>query len=126
VSVLDYFGDNRLTLTTCNPPYSAAQRLIVVAGFKGAPGAAGSLEHRPALDAGQPYKVTASGEAGWATGLLPVVFLEIALLVVLGLTNRRWSAILGRESRWVVLVPIWAALLMLLYMTLSNFLPAAV
>ena len=32
VSVLNYFGDNRLTLTSCNPPYSAAQRLIVVAG----------------------------------------------------------------------------------------------
>ena len=55
VSVLNYFGDNRLTLTSCNPPYSAAQRLIVVAGFKGGPGAGNSLKHT--LDAGKPYDV---------------------------------------------------------------------
>lgn len=29
--VLDYFGDNRLTLTACHPKYSARQRIIVVA-----------------------------------------------------------------------------------------------
>ena len=37
-SVLNYFGDNRLTLTTCNPEFSARQRLIVVAGFVSGPG----------------------------------------------------------------------------------------
>jgi LPXTG-site transpeptidase (sortase) family protein len=126
VSVLNYFGDNRLTLTTCNPPYSAAQRLIVVAGFKSGPSSKGSLSRTAGVDSGQPYKVTISGEAGWQIGLLPVVCLELALLVALGLTNRRWAAILGRDSRWVILVPIWAALIMLLFMTLSNFLPAAV
>jgi sortase A len=118
VSVLNYFGDNRLTLTSCNPPYSAAQRLIVVAGFKG-----NSLHHT--LDAGRPYNVALSGEAGWNTGLLPLVLLEVALLVFLGLTNRRWARILGRESKWLILVPIWAALVYLLFGTLSNFLPAA-
>ncbi len=125
VSVLNYFGDNRLTLTTCNPPYSAAQRLIVVAGFKSGPGAAQPLKHRAEFDAGQLHKVTISGEAGWNTGLFPVVFLEIALLVLLGLTNRRWARILGRESKWLILVPIWAALIYLFFQTLSNFLPAA-
>ena len=30
VAVLNDFGDNRVTLTTCNPEYSATQRLIVV------------------------------------------------------------------------------------------------
>ncbi|MDP9071890.1 MAG: class E sortase [Actinomycetota bacterium] len=34
-SVLDDMGDDRLTLTTCNPRYSAAQRLIVVAALSG-------------------------------------------------------------------------------------------
>ena len=33
VTVLNNFGDDRLTLTTCNPEFSAAQRLIVVAAF---------------------------------------------------------------------------------------------
>ena len=31
VTVLNDFRDDRLTLTTCNPEYSAIQRLIVVA-----------------------------------------------------------------------------------------------
>ncbi len=57
--------------------------------------------------------------------LLPIVFLEIVLLVLLGLTNRRWAKILGRESKWLILVPIWATLIYLLFPTLSNFLPAA-
>ena len=30
VAVLNYFGDNRITLTTCTPEFSAAQRLIAV------------------------------------------------------------------------------------------------
>lgn len=123
VSVLNYFGDNRLTLTTCNPPYSAAQRLIVVAGFKGGPRASTSLKHD--LDAGRPYDVALGGEAGWNTCLLPIALLEVGLLVLLGLTNRRWAKILGRESKWLILVPIWAALIYLLFTTLSNFLPAA-
>jgi len=37
VEVLDPTPDNRLTLTTCHPKYSAEQRLIVVAQLKGPP-----------------------------------------------------------------------------------------
>src|SRR5438094_625300 len=45
VSVLDATPDNRLTLTTCTPKYSAAQRLIVVARLAGpsAPAATAAL-----------------------------------------------------------------------------------
>ena len=39
-AILGYFGDNRLTLTTCTPPFSASHRLVVVAALK-MPGAAG-------------------------------------------------------------------------------------
>ncbi len=35
ISILRQFGDNRLTLTTCNPKYSAATRLVVVAHLLG-------------------------------------------------------------------------------------------
>jgi len=124
ISVLNYFGDNRLTLTTCNPEFSARQRLIVVASFKSGPG---KTPIRPvkADDAGRPYKVALQGEAGWNTSLLPVVLLEIVLLAALGLTNRRWSSLLGRDTRWLVLVPIWTAGLFLLFQSLTNFLPAA-
>ncbi len=37
VAVLDPTTDNQLTLTTCNPPYSATSRLIVVADLTGLP-----------------------------------------------------------------------------------------
>ena len=124
VSVLNYFGDSRLTLTTCNPEYSARQRLIVVAGFQSA-SLVKSGHGRVAVDAGHPYKVTISGEAGWNTSLLPAMFLVAGLLVALGLTNRRWARMLGTESRWLILVPIWVAGLYLLFQVMTNFLPAA-
>ena len=124
VSVLNYFGDSRLTLTTCNPEYSARQRLIVVAGFQSA-SLVKSGHGRVAVDAGHPYKVTISGEAGWDTSLLPAMLLVVGLLVALGLTNRRWARMLGTESRWLILVPIWVAGLYLLFQVLTNFLPAA-
>ena len=124
VSVLNYFGDNRLTLTTCNPEFSARQRLIVVAEYRPPGGARGIPT--VARGNGKSYPVKISGEAGWNTSLFPLVLLELGLLVVLGLTNRRWSRILGREGRWLVLVPIWAALLFILFETLTNFLPTAV
>lgn len=37
VAVASNTADNRLTLTTCNPRYSATQRMIVVAQLQGAP-----------------------------------------------------------------------------------------
>jgi sortase A len=123
-SVLNYFNDNRLTLTTCNPEYSAAQRLIVVAEYL-PPGGKVSAHPVVSQDAGTPYKVVVSGEAGWDTSLIPLVAVESLLLVALGLTNRRWSKMLGRQSRWVVLVPIWAALVFLVFQSLTSFLPAA-
>jgi hypothetical protein len=51
--------------------------------------------------------------------------LGIALQVALGLTNHRWSAILGRESGWIVLVPIWTAGLYIHFQSLTCFLSAA-
>jgi sortase A len=123
VTVLNNFGDNRLTLTTCNPEFSAAQRLIVVAAYL-PPGA-----NRPAPIArgnGTPYKLAPTIANGWDMSLIPVVLLFGGLLVVLGLANRRFSAVYGREGRWLILIPVWIALLLALFQTLTNFLPASV
>ncbi len=123
VSVLNYFGDNRLTLTTCNPEYSAVQRLIVVASYQ-PPG----KPHAMPLSrtAGRPYELAPTPTSGWAVSLLPLVALEIGLMVALGFAFRRLSTIYGRDGRWLILVPIWAAALLALFETLTNFLPAAV
>lgn len=123
VTVLNNFGDDRLTLTTCNPEYSAVQRLIVVAAYL-PPGASHPLPM--AKGDGQPYALAPSAVSGWNTNLLPLVFLEVGALVALGLLYRRFAATFGKEGRWIILFPVWLALLLALFETLTNFLPAAV
>ena len=123
VTVLNDFGDNRLTLTTCNPEYSAIQRLIVVAAYL-PPGA--SHPQPIARGAGTPYHLAPAAESGWNTSLLPLVLLFAGLLVAIGLLNRRLSLIYGREGRWLILGPIWIALLLALFQTLTSFLPSSV
>jgi sortase A len=123
VTVLNNFGDDRVTLTTCNPEYSAVQRLIVVAAYL-PPGA--SHPAPIAKGAGNPYGLAGSVTSGWNTNLIPLVLIELGALVALGLLYRRLSDAFGREGRWLILVPVWLALLLALFETLTNFLPAAV
>jgi LPXTG-site transpeptidase (sortase) family protein len=123
VTVLNNFGDDRLTLTTCNPEYSAIQRLIVVAAYL-PPGATHPVTI--AKGTGRTYALAPAETSGWNTTLLPFVALEVLALVGLGLTYRRLSKIYGKGTRWIILGPIWIALLIALFETLTNFLPAAV
>ena len=123
VSVLNNFGDNRVTLTTCNPEYSAVQRLIVVAAYL-PPGAA----HPSPIGkgSGKPYALAPAALSGWNTRLLPLVAVELGALIALGLAFGKLSRAYGRGARWLILGPIWLALLLALFETLVNFLPAAV
>ncbi len=123
VTVLNNFGDDRLTLTTCNPEYSAVQRLIVVAAYL-PPGATHPVPI--AKGTGKAYALAPADATGWNTSLLPLVAVEILLLVGLGLAYRRLSNAYGRGARWLILGPVWLALLLALFETLTNFLPAAV
>jgi LPXTG-site transpeptidase (sortase) family protein len=118
VAVLNDFGDNRITLTTCNPEYSSAQRLIVIGELKQPvpPVATKSKPHA--------YHIVNAKTASWDWALLPVVVLEAGVLLLLGLSNRRFAAWFGRIGRFVVLTPIWAAGLYVLFGTLIKFLPA--
>jgi LPXTG-site transpeptidase (sortase) family protein len=117
VAVLNYFGDNRITLTTCTPEYSSAQRLIAV----------GKLEDHttaPLPPAGHvEYHIVDAGTASWNWALLPAVGVELCLLVLLGLSYRRIGTWFGRHAKWFVLVPVWVAGLYLLFDTLTSFLP---
>jgi sortase A len=118
VSVLNYFGDDRITLTTCTPEFSAAQRLIVVGQLRGSVAAPA-----PAKDV--TYDVANSANASWNWSLLPTVGIEICLLLLLGLSYRRFNDWFGHMSRWIVLVPLWVAGLYLLFDSLTKFLPAS-
>ena len=120
VNVLNYFGDNRITLTTCTPEFSAAQRLIVVA----------ELQQRVATPKVPSrhisYHIVDSATASWDWSLLPVVGIEVCLLLLLGLSYRRIAVWFGSTGKWFILVPVWAAGLYLLFDTLTTFLPSTI
>jgi sortase A len=117
VAILNTGSDSRLTLTTCNPKFSASQRLVVV-GLLSSPRAAVPTAVRPNI-----VHVVADS-TGWNVGYLPLALLILALLVLLGLANERASVVYGRVGRWLVLSPIWAAGLYFLFVALTKLLPA--
>jgi LPXTG-site transpeptidase (sortase) family protein len=204
VDVLNDFGDARLTLTTCNPPFLATTRLIVVAKLSNwlptgapvplapvappvrplpttaavtsaasattgpvatasstatarfvaisrvarrltgapAPGPGGT---GPSPDAAPPVAAQARGPQagqvgvdedsmirrsiagegnGWHLASLPVVLVVVIALCALGATYRRVARLCVGVSRWLVMVPMWAAGLLILFRVLGLLLPA--
>lgn len=119
VSVLNYFGDNRVTLTTCNPEFSSSQRLVVVGQLK-EPLAGPIADARHVA-----YHVTDSSTASWNWSLLPGLGVVVCLLLLLALSRRQFGIWFKGFAMWVVLVPLWAAGLYLLFDTLTRFLPAS-
>jgi LPXTG-site transpeptidase (sortase) family protein len=115
VAVLNDAGDNRLTLTTCTPKYSATQRLVVVATLRTP---TGSPAHHPR----QSERVV-SGSQGWNLRYLPGVAGLLAMLVALGVFYGPISRRL-RGARWIVLAPIWLAGIFFVFVALSGLLPA--
>ena len=90
--MLNDFGDNRLTLTTCNPEYSAVQRLIVVAAYL----PPGAVHPQPiSKDKGTPYHLAPAAASGWKRRSLHSSLIFGGLLVAIGLLNRRLSRIYG-------------------------------
>ncbi|HUC13067.1 MAG TPA: sortase [Acidimicrobiales bacterium] len=191
--VLADYGDARLTLTTCNPPFFATTRLIVVAkltdwlptgarmpisGSVPKPGhapliprvatiggatrnalATAPVAPRPVQShlasvptkvsapnrsgTAAPTRTTAKGTstgapvndastarglanegAGWHFGELPIVFAIVMVLGALGALYGRVAKLLVGASRWMVMVPMWAAGLLVLFRMLGLLLPA--
>jgi sortase A len=125
VQVLNSFGDNRLTLTTCNPRYSASQRLVVVALLKSpvAPGEATSPARAVAAPSLSRH-LAAGGSVGWNLSYLPAVLAVLTFIALLSLANRRAALYFGRRGRWLILVPIWLASMYVLFGLLSSFVPS--
>jgi len=126
VAVLDASPTTELTLTTCNPRYSAAQRLVVVAALDPGPGP--PVAH-PATPAPAPSRTGVPPDAGLAAnadGSIPWTVLSGALVAVLAVGV--WF--LGRRTRpgrrWAVLVvglPLVLVALLVFYAELSLTLP---
>ncbi|MGH9092699.1 MAG: class E sortase, partial [Acidimicrobiales bacterium] len=132
VGVLAPHGDAAtLTLTTCNPRYSAATRLVVLADFTPGHRPAGSPRGVPspggraagAVPARSAQPPATAGESYWPGLLwgLATLVLAIALRSVW-----RWRA--GSASRWVAVVlgvPLAAGCLLMCFEHLSLALPAS-
>ncbi|HSH60391.1 MAG TPA: class E sortase [Acidimicrobiales bacterium] len=109
--VLDATDDNRLTLSTCEPRFSAARRLIVVAMLKGE--AAQPPPEQPSQPAALPQSLAESERAGLSGGNAangPAIAWGLGAALVglltwlLGRLWRRWPAyLLGIPGFLVVL-----------------------
>jgi sortase A len=131
VSVLNKTNDNRLTLTTCHPKYSAKQRLVVVAELDTTPAPASPPTTTPPTSTGNgspnpPTTEDALGGAdlsGTATSKGPaLVWGLITALTALGI----WG--LGRATnRWVAYVlgsPVFLVVLFVFFENINRLLPA--
>jgi sortase A len=115
VGVLNDAGDNRITLTTCNPKFSASQRLVVVA----------VLQTPVPVPAHHPrgHEHVRNGFVGWNLGYLAGALALVAALVALAVLRGRIATHLG-PARWLVLAPLWAAGIFFLFVQLRGLLPA--
>jgi sortase A len=117
VAVLDPTPDNRLTLTTCTPRFSAAQRLIVVSRLIG-----------PAIEAPPPAPITTkvlakAGLSGKQAGKAPAIEWGVLAAVAFFGTwylARRWR----RWPAYLIGAPVFLVLLFFFFENVSRLLPA--
>ena len=122
VEVLDNTPDNRLTLTTCNPRFSAAERLIVTAKLIGTAAAAPPTAAKP------PVKrdlASEGGLSGKGTTTIPTIewgaiAAAVALCAyLLGRVWRKWPS-------YLIATPIFLVVLFVFFENVSRLLPANV
>jgi sortase A len=116
VEILDPTPDNRLTLTTCNPRYSATQRLVLIAALKG-----------PAAAPTPPSKKVAiaheEGLSGDPTARLPAILWGLAagaVWLLAYLVGRRWR----KWPAYFIGAPAFFVLLFLFFENFARLLPA--
>ncbi len=134
VGVLGSFGDDRLTLTTCTPKFSAAQRLIAVAYLvqsqahgrtPTSPTSTVPSSAKPVVDAAL-HRALSTSVSGWNLSRLPLVGVLVLAMIVLGLVDSRLASYLGRRARWIIVAPVWIAALYVLFGQLTALLPTAI
>jgi sortase A len=129
--VLNASPDNRLTLTTCNPRFSAAQRLILTAALKGP---AVETPPTPVTSPASPSKGLAqeekAGLSGRTTATRPAIawgLLAALIWLVTYLAGRRGKQRFPHHRRWpayVIGVGPFAAALFIFFENFARLLPA--
>jgi sortase A len=121
VSVLDNTPDNRLTLTTCHPRFSASSRMIVTAKLIGA-----ALPVPPEAPKPAEKEPKDAGLSGGTTARQPAVLWGLAFLAIWGMAYgiRRWIG-----HKWIVwpiaLIPMGVTLF-IFFENFARLLPANV
>jgi hypothetical protein len=131
-SVVGDYGDDRLTLTTCTPQFSASHRLIVVAMLGGrAPAAPPAHSAVPAVPRAQPLSIHSpaadqlrrEAQRGFDFGALLPALLWGSLIIGVALAYVPARRRLPPLATVVVLAPVWLLVLVLLFEQLNRFLP---
>lgn len=119
VEVLDPTDDNRLTLTTCHPKYSAAQRLVVTATLIGEAAIPQPVSERaPRL-----ASIDGPDLSGEATSRTPAVLWGLAAAAVWLLA---WAVarVLPKIAVYAVGVPVFLVVLFFFFENFARLLPA--
>ncbi|MHB1519254.1 MAG: class E sortase [Acidimicrobiales bacterium] len=130
VAVLDSApAMSTLTLTTCNPRYSASQRLVVVAAFSGDSSTGAAVPPTAAqIESASPLlPAKSAGLGGASSSMLPVLVWGLATVVVIIATRLVWKRT-PRKLRWLTTVlgsAITVVGLFLCFTAISLALPAS-
>ena len=122
-SVLDSTGEDRLTLTTCHPRYSAKQRLVVVAALNGAPARPPSAPPTPAPTPTITERPQRAGLSGSGAANGPAITWGLAAAAVWVITwalARRWR----RGPAYLLGTPVFLVVLFVFFENFSRLLPA--
>jgi sortase A len=132
VSVLAPTTDNRLTLTTCHPRYSARQRLVVVAALVGEaappsptapPGPTAGEEQTPEQQERAQLEGADAGLSGDRAPARPAVLWGLLVALVWLATwalSRRWR----KWPAYALGTPVFLAALYVFFENFSRLLPA--
>ncbi|MDQ3757669.1 MAG: class E sortase [Actinomycetota bacterium] len=129
VSVLNNTPDNRLTLTTCHPRFSARQRLVVVAALKGEAAPAPPPTTTPPRGDGttpttlpspgvDPAGLSGESASNWPTVLWGL--LAAAIWFGAWLLSRRWR----KWPSYALATPVFLVVLFVFFENFSRLLPA--
>nr|MDQ3571118.1 hypothetical protein [Actinomycetota bacterium] len=110
--------DNRLTLTTCEPRFSAAKRLVVVATLKGE-----AAEPPPDLPAVPPPALDPAGLSGRNAGNGPAIAWGAGAALV-GLLTWLGGRLWRRWPVYLLGIPAFLVVLFLFFENFSRLLPS--
>jgi hypothetical protein len=120
VEVLDPTPDNRLTLTTCEPRFSNAKRLILVANLVGDAVAPPPTQPKPAARRSLAGDAGLSGERRSIAPAVQWGLIAAAIALAGYLAGRAWR----KWPSYALATPVFLVVLFIFFENISRLLPA--